>query len=161
MPATKNKTVTVTFNGKNYTFRFKPMSESGMAPEDLLCEKVCPLNEVCNRLKDPRNLEDETATFNDFCLAVGGDPDKSAEEILNDESTENLMPVIEDVLNYLEDQDKDLYREIINANPYVRLSDVIDSVCGPDGYDCSMYNKDHSNCTRTNGLCILKRIFKS
>ena len=159
MPANKNKTVNVTVNGKSFTFRFKPVSEVNLKPEDLICEVACPLNSVCDKLKDPRDLNDETACFNDFCLAIG-DPDKSAEEILNDESQENLMPDIEDVLKFAEETNHDIYQEIIDSDPYVKLADVIDCVCGEEGFDCSFYSKDHSNCTSKNGLCILKRFFK-
>lgn len=164
MPAIKNKTVTVQVTKKDgttkpYTFRFVPIACDENKPEELICETACPLQDVCNRIKNPNEMEDDISCFNDFCLSVG-DKDKSAEQTLNDPDHENLMPVVEDVLKFLEDFDMDIYQEIIKTNPYVKLADVIDAVCGQDGYACAMYNPEHSNCTRKNGLCILKTLFK-
>lgn len=157
MAAIKNKTVTIEVNGKSFKFSFKPAT--GMKPDELACDTVCPLNNICDKLRDPRNSEDNTYSFNDFCLAAG-DTEKTPEEILNDSSIENLVPVIEDVAKYAEEVDMDIYQEIIKSDPLVKLSDVIDKMCGPDGYACSLYNEDHSNCTAKNGLCVLKSMFK-
>jgi len=157
MPATKNKSVTVNVNGKNFRFGFQPVT--GLKPDELVCDAICPLNNLCDKMRDPRDMNDNEASFNDFCLAAG-DKDKSAEDILNDESIENLMPVMEDVAKFAEETDTDIYQDLIKANPLVKLGDVIDCMCGPDGYACSMYDPEHTNCTSKNGLCVLKSMFK-
>ena len=158
MPTVKNKSVTINVNEKIFKFGFRPIT--GLQPDELVCDKICPLNNICDKIEDPRNRGNAEFNFNDFCLAAG-DSDRPAEDILNDETIENLMPVMEDVAKYLEENNQDLYQELIKDNPLVKLSDVIDCVCGPDGYSCSMYNQEHTNCTSKNGLCVLKSMFKS
>ena len=155
--AKKIKTVNVLVNGKNFRFRFTPVG-SDVNPEDILCEH-CPLMEVCNNFKDPRDLTDETSSFNDFCLS-GGNTDKSAEDLLNDEYMGDLIPSMEDFIKYVEEINQDVYNQLLESHPMVDLGKVIDCVCGPDGYGCSFYNQDHSECTSKNGLCILKTLFK-
>ncbi len=155
--AKKIRTVEVPVNGKIFKFRFTPVG-SDVNPEDLLCEK-CPLYDICDKVRDPRDLNNEDLNFNDFCLS-GGKRDDTADDLLNDEYMGDFLPSIEDFLKYTEEVNKDVYKQLLETHPLVDLNKVIDCVCGPDGYACSFYNPEHSECTSKNGLCILKSLFR-
>jgi hypothetical protein len=154
----KSRTSIVDVDGVKYKFKFHAIA--GLAPEDLLCEKFCPLNDICDKLKDPRNMGDDEASFMDFCLAAG-QKDKTEEEIMNDESITNLIPDLEGVIKFADATNTDIYQELIKSHPLVDLNDVIDHVCSENGYNCPMYNKEHTGCTNKNGLCVLKSMFKA
>lgn len=152
----KNKVVCIAVNGVDYSFEFK---KKVTEKHEIICHS-CPLDGVCSKLKDPRNLNDTISTFADFCFSMGESVDKSVTEIVNDESLDGYIPVVEDVLKYMENINNDVFQEIIKKDPYIKVNELIDKVCGEGGFDCPYYNKDHSNCTAKNGMCILKNIFK-
>lgn len=154
----KNRVSIVDIDGTKYRFKFHAIT--GLEPVDLICEKHCPLDGICDKLRDPRNMSDEEGSFMDFCLAAG-QKGKSDDEIMNDETITNLAPDMGDVIKWVEGVDSDIYQALIKDNPLVNLNQVIDNVCGPNGYACGFYNEEHSNCTSKNGLCILKSLFKA
>lgn len=152
----KNKSFKITVDGKEYTFNFH---KTDVEAEELACETRCPLNGICDKLRDPRHPDDGEYSFNDFCLCTG-DKGRDEADVINDDTLDGYMPVIEDVLKFAEGTNTEIYQEIIKANPYVKISDLIDNVCSEDGFGCTMYDKEHSRCTSKNGMCILKKLFK-
>jgi hypothetical protein len=155
MPTNKVKTVEVEVKGKKFTFRFYPVFDDIDNPEQIFCTS-CPLYSFCDLIPYPCDVDNEEATFQDFCIQTG---DKEYQEVLNEDKLENLVPDFSDALVFTKYVNSDIFQKIVEKDPYVRLSDVIDSVCGPEGYTCPSYNEQHTECTASNGLCILKRIF--
>lgn len=155
MPTNKVKSVKVEVKEKNFTFRFHPVYDDVENPEQLFCES-CPLFSFCDLLSDPREPDNKETSFQDFCIATG---DQALQEVLNDDKFENLLPEVSDVLVYTKHMDEDIYKKLIQKDPYVKVAEVIDCMCGPNGYTCPMYNPEHTNCSSTNGICILRKLF--
>ena len=153
--AKKNKKVEVVINGKTYSFKFYPVYDNPENPEQIYCTS-CPLLNFCDLISYPNDPDDQQKTFQDFCIETG---DQTPENIFNDGGFENLVPEISDVLRFANDFNQNIYKQILQKDKYVRLGDVIDSFCGPDGYTCPVYNKDHTNCSSENGLCVLRKLF--
>lgn len=107
-----------------------------------VCEKKCPYGkEICDRLSDPRSNGPEMK-FSDFCTELG-------------EGYDSVWPkegTIEENLG-------DLYQDLLKTNAYVKLGDVVDSICS--GGFCELYREDHELCTQGNELCILKSIIRN
>lgn len=156
MPTERIKAVNVDVNGKKLSFGFYPVPDDENNPEELFCN-TCPLHGFCNLIPDPRDPENKEVTFMDFCGATG---DQSISETLSSDKYENLLPVVSDVIEYTKVLGSDVYQKIIEKDPYVKLSEVIDCMCGEGGYPCPMYNKEHSNCSSSNLVCVLKNLFR-
>lgn len=163
MPSNKKKIVKVDVNGKTMEFGFHPVADDVNNPEELYCND-CPLNGFCELIPDPRPQKekgegesDVVSSFMDFCSVTG---DLEVQEMLDSDKYENLVPDVSDVIKYTQAIGSDLYQKILEKDPYVKLSEVIDCVCGENGYPCPMYNKDHTNCNVKNGVCVLNTLFK-
>ena len=157
MPTEKRKTVVVNVNGSELKFRFYPVYDREDDPEQLFCD-TCKLSELCGLIPDPRNPGDAKSTFTDFCGASGN---LSDQESLSSDKYENLLPEVADVVDFTRVIGSDLYQKIVEKDPYVRLSEVIDCMCGEGGYPCPMYNKEHTKCHSSNRNCVLNNLFKS
>lgn len=105
---------------------------------------------MCDKIKDPRAGAEEGLTFLDFCSELGTD-----EVGVADERTVNSVPVEGTIETELEDV-VNIYESMVDKDPYVKLSDIIDCVCS--GW-CDVYTPDHSNCKSGNGSCILHSLF--
>lgn len=155
--ANKNKKVEVVINEKTYSFKFLPVYDDKENPEQIFCTS-CPLCDFCDLISDPKNPDNKERSFQDFCIETG---DQTPEDMFSEGKFENLVPEISDVLKFANDFNQNIYKQMLQKDRYVRLGDVIDSFCGPDGYTCPVYNKDHTNCSSENGLCVLRKLFSN
>jgi hypothetical protein len=53
--------------------------------------------------------------------------------------------------------EKDIFQKLIEKNPTIRLSDLIEKVCST-GW-CEEYNKEHTNCVASNKSCLMQDLF--
>ncbi len=113
----------------------------------MMCTACCPYKDICERIPDPRNPEDKSLSFIDYCSSLNESDD---EEYLN------CVPVEGTIEKELRDIIPDIYQQIIKEENLVPVNKVIDSVCS--GW-CDLYSKDHTNCTSNNKLCILNSLF--
>lgn len=127
---------------------FRPVDVTNAT--DLICESDCPYKGVCDKIKDPRKDAEEGLTFLDFCSEIGTEEDGSI-----DENRINCVP-IEGTLETELGDIVSIWGDLIDKNPYVKLSDVIDGVC--PGW-CDAYTPDHVNCKAGNGSCILRALY--
>lgn len=144
----KNRRVTVTGkNGETYHFKFKPVVIKDS--NEMVCENNCPYNNICDEIRDPRDIDNPDRCFSDFCAELGE----------SDEEEEDLLYMIPDSGSLEEGfkNRKDIFQQIIKEDPVIRLKDLIDSVCA-DGW-CPEYLADHSNCNSCNLGCILHNLF--
>lgn len=139
-----------TTKGKRYLV-FRPVSKN---LEDLACDSICPIGaSKCMRLKDPTDPTNPERCFMDFCGGLGA----GGSEV--DEETRELKYYIPEkgtVEENLHDVDN-FFEVLIKDNGYIRVHDLIDKAC----QDCPMYDKDHSQCSPENSLCLLQEVLKS
>jgi len=138
-----------TEKGETKELIFQPITEK-LGTEEFACDKCCPYSqEVCAKLRNPRKESDPNSSFLEFCgelgLQEGDDP-----EIIN------YVPAEGTIENNLWDI-KTVFDTLMVPNRFVRLSDVIDSVCQGS---CPLYNKEHSRCVESNDMCILQDLIK-
>ena len=128
------------------------LDTSENAPEltDTVCSVCCPYGSICDKLRDPRCPENPKQTLNDWCNDVSMDKEKVA-------ATELAMYCpAEGSIEQLYEGDSDAMKQLLNLNPSVKLNTLIDTVCC--GF-CDMYNKEHTNCTFSNEMCICRGLF--
>lgn len=130
--------------GKRY-LTYRPVNVENAT--DLICETHCPYKNVCDKIKDPRNLENSELTFLDFCSEIGQEKDDDVEV--------NMVPVAGTIETELGDV-VDIFQAMMEKNPPLRLVQVIDNVC--PGW-CDDYTPEHKNCNAKNGTCIMKNLF--
>ena len=122
--------------------------ENLTAEKPMLCD-FCPYNGLCNKIPDPRNVEDNTSTFMDLCMVISN---------TEDDDYGDYVPELGSVEGCYSNQD--VVQSLIKKNPLVSTHKVIDSVCGELGL-CPDYNKEHSECSDKNKTCILRQLFKN
>lgn len=137
------------------TFIPKPINESSI--NESLCNICSYGTSICDNLSCPIDPNDENIRFSDFCTGLGSG------EILKSDGTEETM----DLSNYYPEEgtiEKEL-GDIIDINGcsikfgrQVKITEVIDCIC-PGG--CDLYNKEHSQCTSSNHICILRDLLKT
>lgn len=150
MKRNDNKIRTIKVKGKTGEFKFtyKP-TPSDDEDEKLLCELYCPYDKICDKIRDPRDIDDPDRNFSDFCGELGQDSEDDKE----DEILKNFVPV------NLEESFKDypdIFSQIIDKDPVVRLKKVIKCVCS--GW-CSDFDENFSKCKYENKSCILHELF--
>jgi hypothetical protein len=155
MPTDRKKVARFTVDGEEMSITFIPVYDKEDDPEQVFCN-TCPLLSFCELLPDPRDITDKEHTMMDFCLATG---DQSPSEVLSSDKYENLMPDVSDVIKFSKKVGTPVYQKLIEKNPYVELTAVIDQVCGPEGFTCPMYTKSHEYCSVENKMCVLHRLF--
>ena len=137
-------------NGVRY-LTFRPVVK---LPEEtkLACDSVCPIGgKICRKLRDPRNPEDKDSCFMDFCSNLGEGDDKE-NGILMQYRPEN--GTVEENLYDIDN----VYDVLIKNNGYVKITEVIDSVCKDT---CPMWCADHSKCNVSNNMCLLQDLLKN
>jgi hypothetical protein len=132
-------------DGKKRFFKFQPMLKE-LSEEQLVCD-YCSYSEICDKIKNPKALNDADSTFEDFCSELG--------ELENPENL-NLFPV-QGSLEEGFKEDFDIFQELIKYNPTIRVNDLIESVCAT-GW-CEDYSEDHCNCSANNKSCLLYDLF--
>jgi len=138
---------TIKVKGKTgeFSFTYKPTppdEEDGK----LLCDLYCPYNKICDKLRDPRDIDDPDRNFSDFCAELGQTEDENKDLL-------DFVPV------NLEESFKnfpDIFSQIIDKDPVVRLKKVIKCVCS--GW-CSDFDESFSKCKYENKSCILHELF--
>lgn len=128
------------------------LDTSENAPEltDTICTVCCPYGSICDKLRDPRCPSDDRKTLNDWCNDISMDGKKI-------EATDLAMYCpAEGSIEQLYEDDDDSMKQLLRLNPSVKLSTLIDTVCCDF---CDMYNKEHSNCTYSNEMCICRGLF--
>ena len=66
----KTKKVTVIGSEKPVEITFKAIDTKDIK-EELVCDKFCPIKNICEKLIDPDCINHPIYSFNDFCLRVG------------------------------------------------------------------------------------------
>jgi hypothetical protein len=132
-------------DGKKRFFKFQPMLKE-LSEDQLVCD-YCSYSEICDKIKNPRTLNDQDSTFEDFCSEIG--------ELENPENL-NLYPVPGSLEEGFK-EDFDIFQELIKKNPTVRVNDLVESVCS-SGW-CDDYSEDHCNCKASNKSCLLNDLF--
>jgi hypothetical protein len=134
-----------TENGTRY-LQFRPVVKM---PEGrkMACDTVCPYGgKLCSKLRDPSCSDDEESSFMDFCANLGDDDDAKNKDL------QTYIPEAGTIEENLYDF-QNVYEVLIKNNGYVRVTDVIDSVCSDT---CPLYNKEHSKCSPKNNTCLLQ-----
>lgn len=139
-----------TKNGGTRFLTYKPVPVSEATT--LICETDCPYKDVCDKIRDPRNPENEDLRFLDFCSDLGMTEEDRAKGNTKGADYVPVEGTIETELGDLQD----IFQDIIKSDPVVKTSDVIDSIC--PGW-CDDYCPDHKNCSAKNNTCILKNLF--
>ena len=119
---------------------------------DVLCTSSCPYSKVCGKIRHPEKLGDEKLTLTDWCLDRSFVGEKENKE-LSDLS--NYYPQ-EGEIEKLYPEGHDSLKQLIGQRQLINISEFIDKVC--PGF-CDKYNKDHSNCSFNNPICICKELF--
>lgn len=121
---------------------------------ELLCRYGCSYYKICPLLRDPMHLDDKEYCFIDFCQSLGVDSEGNRTDFAD------MCPVEGTIETNLGDID-DIFQDIIDRDPLVKVSDIIEKVCkGEDSeLNFSCYNEGHTNCKYTNDMCILKSLF--
>lgn len=135
---------------------FRPIKD--IPTEQVICETECPYGKICDKIIDPRNPNNPDFKFTDFCGDLGEimEEESESEKSKNEDLTE-YVPVEGTIEENLYDF-PDIFQTLIEKNPMVRISDVIDKCCSSW---CDSYTKDHSNCNTKNKLCIMHDLFKN
>ena len=120
---------------------------------DTLCGSCCSYGRICTLLRDPRDPENPSRCLNDWCNDIGFEKNEEKKTV---ETTEfaSMVPA-EGSIEGLYPEDSDSFKQLMKENPLIKLTTLIDSTC--PGF-CSMYNKEHSNCTLGNDFCIFKDV---
>ena len=125
-------------------------------PEEVICESRCPYSKICKLLPDPRQPEGEAKIgydgFLNFCGDLGT-PQSEGEE--QDSELQNYVPAEGSIEATFEDF-PDIFKIAIQANPVVRVKDVIEHAC--KGW-CPDWSEDYKNCNSSNMTCILRGLF--
>lgn len=139
-------TVNTPIGPRNLTF----IHEKDESENFIVCEH-CSYYNVCNRLPHPEEPENKDKSFADFCYIQTSDLEKSP-------SSGDFIPkagTIEENLTDLCDPYRDL---ALDNHSYVKLSDVIDTVCSDV---CPDYDVSHCNCGASNKFCFLSQLFEN
>lgn len=129
---------------------FQPFDDTEKM-EKLPCESVCPYGiKVCEAMPDPRDPSNKAKCFANWCTELGREADQ-------DKILVRSVPAAGTIESSLGDF-KEIYQALLEKNPMVRLTEVIDCVCSGG---CDMYNESHSNCNHENKFCILRNLFKN
>ena len=142
----KLKTVKVpTSNGEKVVV-FRPIED--IPTSHLICDKECPYGKCCSFIPDPRDPGNEELSFIDFCNDLGANEGE-------DSDLTSMVPKEGTLEEIFKDQ-PDILQKIAGNKKLVYLDEVIDKCC-PD--ICEYYNKEHSECTLENKMCILRGLF--
>ena len=81
----KTKKITVIGSEKPIEITFRAVDKKDIK-EELVCDKICPIKNICEKLIDPDCINNPEHSFNSFCCSVGFLYDKpySWAEIEND-----------------------------------------------------------------------------
>lgn len=143
----KPKTVKIPMaDGSNKQVILRPIEE--IPTSHLICDKECPYGKCCAFIPDPRDPNNTELSFTDFCNDLGSNEG-------DDPELSSMVPKEGTVEELFKDQ-PNILQKIIGDKKLVYLNEVIDKCC-PD--ICEYYNKDHSNCTLENKMCILRGLF--
>lgn len=118
-------------------FKFIPRRSE----ENIPCSDICRYSLICDKLKDPTG---ESNCFSEYCLKVNSN-------VSSEDDTESFY-IPDDLENSF--KDSDVFKEILDSDPMVKVNDVIKSVCA-EGF-CDSYTPDCSNCKSSNMTCILR-----
>jgi hypothetical protein len=132
-------------DSKKYYFKFKPLFN--VQDDELVCETRCSYCDICDKIRDPRAIDDKDRCFEDFCGELGE---------VDDPENLNMIPVPGAIEEGFKDN-IDIFQELIKTNPTICLSDMIEKVCS-SGW-CEDYNKEHTNCTAANKSCLMHDLF--
>ena len=132
-------------NNEKFYFKFKPLFNVG--EDELVCETRCSYCDICDKIRDPRALNDPDRCFEDFCGELG--------EVENPENL-NMIPVPGSIEEGFKDH-SDIFQTLIALNPTIRLNDIVEKVCST-GW-CPDYNPEHTNCIASNKSCLLHDLF--
>jgi hypothetical protein len=97
----------VEVDGIEFEFKFTPYVGD---LSELLCES-CPMDGLCDRLKNPYDMKNDEETFRDFCCHGG--KNISDEEAYKDETIDGLAPDINDVLKFAKKTAPDVYKDCL------------------------------------------------
>lgn len=130
-------------------------------PEEVICETRCPYSKICKLMPDPRDPEGSQKLgfdgFLNFCGDLGtaqlnGENDEQAK---GDVDLANYVPAPGSIEDTFEDF-PGIFNVAIQANPIVRVKDVIEHAC--KGW-CPDWSEDYHNCNSGNMTCILRNLF--
>jgi hypothetical protein len=108
----------------------------------------CPYGEkACEAMRNPMAPDDKDQNFMDFCVNV--------EEL--DKDLMGWIPIEGTVEENVPDLIGDYFDTLREDGGYVKLNDVIDGICSDA---CPLYNKEHSDCTTTNEICMIHNLLK-
>lgn len=132
---------------RTLTFVQSPRAKAEL---EVCCEEVCPYGNICEHIRDPRNPEDSNSNLETLCCELGlGDGD--------DETLQQFFPAPGTLEENLADF-PDIFQQLTEKNPYVRVTDVIKNVCSKF---CDYFEPDCKNCSSKNYSCILHDLFKA
>ena len=124
--------------------------------EEVICETRCPYSKICKLLPDPREPEGTKKVgydgFLNFCGDLGtvqADGEKQDAELAH------YVPAEGSIEATFEDF-PDIIKIAIQANPSVKIQDVIAHACKDW---CPDYTEDYANCNSGNMTCMLKGLF--
>ena len=140
----KKKLFSLPGKNGNVDVVFLPVELSG---QKTVCEQHCVYRDICDKLKDPRDPDNDKSNFMEFCNSIPleeKDGGIVCQYVPAPGSIENIQGA------------EDLFQQLIKANPIIKVNEFIDTVC-PTW--CDSYNEFHSNCTSCNEMCILKNLF--
>ena len=132
-------------DGAKFEFKFRPLFNVG--DDELVCETRCSYCDICDKIGDPRALKDNERCFEDFCGELGE---------TDDPENLNMIPMPGSLEEGFKNE-KDIFQRLIEKNPTIRLSDLIEKVCST-GW-CEDYNKEHTNCVASNKSCLMQDLF--
>lgn len=123
----------------------------GEVPENAhVCNMNCVYGRACIFLRDPRDPENVDKSFNTFCASLGKE-----ESGIEDSDLQSMVPVPGTLERNFGDFE-DIYQQIIQKDPQVKLSDIISKFCS--GW-CEFYNEEKTNCNSNNKFCVIKSLF--
>lgn len=146
----KFKTIKVTLKEKDGNLKdeklvFKPITVEGGGK--IVCDD-CYYSKICRYIPDPRYIDNKDYCFTDYCSDLSVDNSGNSTDLCN------MVPVEGELERLF--ADKNIFENIENNNPLYRLSELIDKACPSM---CELYDKDHSNCSLNNKLCIFRELF--
>ena len=125
-------------NSENY-IKARKVSDNSL----YVCDELCPYYGLCNDIPDPRDIENTSKSFLDFCE--------------QSEDGNYYIPIEGSIEEYLDKKGYDMFQSILEYNPKIEITKLIDKVCS--GW-CENYDPSHCNCKSTNYTCILKNLFE-
>lgn len=140
-------------NGKRF-LKFRPASVD--SDKSIICVSSCPYGKICGKLKDPRKPNDPNSHFSDLCNGLTTDTVK--QEDSNKEEGKYILSLhpAEGSLEEAFFDDEDIFKQLIEKNPVVRINDVIDKTCSNW---CDSYTPEKTNCNSRNKTCIMQDLF--